>query len=95
MPLFAGVRDIVRANRSGGMLSNVEHFAPRVRADARVDADLVSLLYDPQTSGGLLIAAAHESADQVSRALEAAGVRAVRIGRVAAHANGVLVEIVV
>src|SRR5439155_26266537 len=47
VPLFAGVRDMVRANRSGGMLSNVEHFSPRVKADARVDGDLVSLLYDP------------------------------------------------
>src|SRR5205807_1871214 len=67
VPLFGGVRDMVRANRSGGMLSNVEHFSPRVKADARVDADLVSLLYDPQTSGGLLIAAAHGAADQVAR----------------------------
>jgi selenide,water dikinase len=95
VPVFDGVRDIARANRSGGLLSNQEHFAAGVRAAERIDPDLLSLLYDPQTSGGLLISAVASSADEVARALESAGVRAPRIGRVAARSDGVLVEIVV
>src|SRR5207247_3692511 len=56
-PVFSGVREMARGNKSGGMLSNQEHFAKSTKIDPRVDADIVSLLYDPQTSGGLLIAA--------------------------------------
>src|SRR6185295_3433786 len=53
VPIFEGVRGITRENRSGGMGSNEEHFARSVQADSGVAEDLVSLLYDPQTSGGL------------------------------------------
>ena len=35
----------------------------------RSDADLESLLYDPQTSGGLLVAASQAAADRVEAAL--------------------------
>jgi selenophosphate synthase len=38
------------------------------------------LLYDPQTSGGLLIVVDRSSAELVASALERAGVRATRIG---------------
>jgi selenophosphate synthase len=54
---------------------------------------LVVLLFDPQTSGGLLIAAAEECADQVSAALIAAGTPVWRIGRARARVEGVLVEV--
>jgi selenide, water dikinase len=48
-------------------------------ADA-VDPALQALLFDPQTSGGLLIAVAADSAAAVNTALAAAGVPVVRIG---------------
>ena len=57
VPLFDGVLAIAGRNRSGGMGSNQEHFASGVRVDPGVDADREALLYDPQTSGGLLVAA--------------------------------------
>jgi selenide, water dikinase len=99
VPVFSGVREITRANRSGGMLSNEEHFAHSVKADERIEPDLLALLYDPQTSGGLLIAAAAESADRVAAALDRAGVHAARIGRAERRADpqsgGGLIEIVV
>ena len=60
---------------------------------AGVPADVVSLLFDPQTSGGLLIAAAEEFADQVSAALIAAGAPAWRIGSARAPVDRVLVEV--
>ena len=54
--VFAGVLDIARKNRSGGMASNQEHFAAVVDVAAEVPPELRDLLYDPQTSGGLLVA---------------------------------------
>ena len=95
VPLFNGVLDMARGNKSGGMLSNEQHFAESTKIDPRVAPDVVSLLYDPQTSGGLLIAASSRSADRVAEALGAAGVKAARIGRTRPAERGVLVEIMV
>ena len=83
VPVFEGVLAIVGPNRSGGLGSNQEHFAAGVTVDARVATDLETILYDPQTSGGLLIAASAEAANRVGEAFDAAGVPAVRIGTVA------------
>jgi selenide,water dikinase len=80
VPLFPGVREIAIGNRSGGMSSNQEHFSGTIRIEPGVPEDLMSLLYDPQTSGGLLIAAAGDLAHTVAAALDAADVRAWRIG---------------
>jgi selenide, water dikinase len=93
VPIFAGARTIASQNRSGGMASNEEHFGPGVRIALGVPLDLVSLLFDPQTSGGLLIAAAEDRADQVGEALTAAGAPVWRIGKARARVEGVLVEV--
>jgi len=95
VPLFNGVRAIAATNRSGGMLSNQEHYARGVHADPRVDPIVMSLFYDPQTSGGLLVAASAGSADSVEAALTGAGVKAARIGRAKPQSGGMLIEIVV
>ena len=83
VPVFDGVLEITRTNRSGGMNSNREHFSDGVEVAAGVPAELQDLLYDPQTSGGLLVALDPESADQALKSLAAAGVTAWRIGQVA------------
>jgi selenide,water dikinase len=95
VPMFRGVVDLARQNRSGGLTTNEEHYAAGVSvADGlRADDDRVSLLYDPQTSGGLLISAAPEWSDQVAAALEEAGVRAARIGRALPERAGVRVDV--
>jgi len=80
IPVFHGVLAIAGSNRSGGLTSNREHFAAHVTVESGVDPDRETILYDPQTSGGLLIAVAGSAADRVAEALEAAGVTAVRIG---------------
>jgi selenide,water dikinase len=95
VPVLSGVRTIAAANRSGGMLSNQEYFARGVAANERVDPILLSILYDPQTSGGLLISAAAGSGDRVEAALKDAGVKAARIGRAKLRNGPVLIEIVV
>ena len=75
------------------MASNEEHFNAGVRVASGVPVDLVSLLFDPQTSGGLLIAAAEEFADQVGAALIAAGAPAWRIGSARDRIDRVLVDV--
>jgi selenide,water dikinase len=93
VPLFAGVLAIAGVNRSGGLVSNLEHFGSGVRVSAGVGADLESVLYDPQTSGGLLIAAGHGAADQVEGALREARVPMVRIGTVEMEMPDVRIQV--
>jgi selenide, water dikinase len=80
VPLFDGVLAMALANRSGGMQSNQDHFGAGVRFAEGVEAARQALLFDPQTSGGLLIAVAAAAAAEVEAALTEAGVPAVRVG---------------
>ena len=89
VPVFEGVLAIAGANRSGGLGSNLDHFGGGVRVSPEVDADREALLYDPQTSGGLMIAAGRGAADQVEAALRDACVVLARIGAVEAARPGV------
>lgn len=82
VPVFNGVLASARLNRSGGLGSNQQYFAADVMMDSNVDPDRETVLYDPQTSGGLLIAASGRSAGQVAEALAAAGVSASVVGMV-------------
>jgi selenide,water dikinase len=93
VPLFDGVLAIVGPNQSGGLGSNREHFAAGVTIEAGVATDLETLLYDPQTSGGLLVAAAADAADQVAEAFHAARVTAVRIGAVGRREPGIQIVV--
>jgi selenide,water dikinase len=83
IPLFTGVLDLIVGNQSGGLASNVEHFGlgvqlqPADRSDGRA---LMQLLHDPQTSGGLLVAARADSADRVEDVLRDAAPQVRRIG---------------
>ena len=47
-----------------------------------VDETLRTLLFDPQTAGGLLISVAGSSAEKLASALTHAGVKATRIGEI-------------
>ena len=80
VPLFDGVLPLVAGNRAGGMLNNRRHFGGLVAVGAGVGDDLTDLLYDPQTSGGLLAFLAADRADAALQALRDAGVAAVEIG---------------
>ena len=80
VPLFRGVMEIARANRSGGLGANQEHFGAGVRLDPAVPKEFEWMLYDPQTSGGLLIAVAADAAAVVEAALKAASVAVHPVG---------------
>jgi selenide, water dikinase len=82
IPLLPGVIDLVAGNVPGGGKTNAEYFGPCVEIAAGLPTPLVQLLYDPQTSGGLLVSVAAASVTDALGALRAAGVGAYRIGRV-------------
>jgi selenide,water dikinase len=80
VPMFDGVLPLVARNRAGGMANNRAHFGALVRIGAGVAEEVADLLYDPQTSGGLLAFVAADHADAALAALRAAGVPAAEIG---------------
>jgi selenide,water dikinase len=63
----------------GGLKSNREYLENRVTADG-VGQDELLPLYDPQTSGGLLVALPEERAPALVRALEGRGTLAAVVG---------------
>jgi selenide,water dikinase len=79
VPLLQGAREMVAANRSGGLNSNLRHYGAGIAAEG-IDPDVLALLYDPQTSGGLLAAVAPDRADAVERAIRQSGSPVARIG---------------
>jgi selenide,water dikinase len=93
VPIFSGVLEIAEGNRSGGMGSNQEHFAPSTEVERNVDHDRELILYDPQTSGGLLIVADQASADEVAVRLSRAGVSARAIGVCETARTGIAVRV--
>ncbi len=85
VPLLAGVRALVAANRAGGLNTNAEYF--QVQAASGIPEDLVWLLHDPQTSGGLLASVAPEAADRLADAFRSRHVQATRVGVVEAFSG--------
>jgi selenide, water dikinase len=85
VPIIAGAIDAVRAGAiPAGLLSN-RSFAECISADtpdSRIPDDLRTLLYDPQTAGGLLVSVSAEGTDALLDSLRSAGLNAARIGSV-------------
>jgi selenide,water dikinase len=82
VPLLDDVRALVAGNVPGGGRTNRLHFPASFTRE--VATDLVQLLYDPQTSGGLLAAVDPAHASAACAALERHRAAAHRIGRVLA-----------
>ena len=80
IPIFPGVLAIAEKNRSGGMSANQDHFAWAVQFNSATGPASELVLYDPQTSGGLLIAADPSAQSRVAARLKEAGVTAAVIG---------------
>ncbi len=83
VPLLHGALECVqRGDIPGGLKANREFAECNVEYAASVPEDVRTLLYDPQTAGGLLIAVAAAHADALQAALAEAKVRSARIGEV-------------
>ncbi len=83
IPLLEGALDCIRAGNIPGGLKNNRDFAECVVGyEEGIPEELRTILFDPQTAGGLLIAVAPEHSPALIRDLKAAGVPAVEIGEV-------------
>jgi selenide, water dikinase len=83
IPFLPGAREAARGGfLAGGLKSNREFIESCVGFAANVPEDIRALLFDPQTSGGLLIAAGKEHAAAMRAALEQRNVVAAQIGEV-------------
>ncbi len=83
IPLLEGALDCIRAGSIPGGLKNNRDFAECVVGyDEGIAKELKTILFDPQTAGGLLIAVAPEFSSELVRLLRARGVPAVEIGEV-------------
>jgi selenide,water dikinase len=82
LPIIPGVLEIAAQNKSGGLATNREHFGPGIDFATGVPDQLRDLIFDPQTSGGLLISVAAESAPEMASNLEKAGIQAIFVGSV-------------
>ncbi len=95
VPLLPGARDYAAGGQiAGGLERNRDHFTVEgggIAIASDVAPDLATLLFDPQTSGGLLLTTAAERAGALEAAFAAAGLPLWEIGDVVAGA-GIVVE---
>jgi len=91
LPIIPGVLEIAAANKSGGLSTNREHFGPGIEFAEGVSADLRDLIFDPQTSGGLLVSVSADSANQTLADLKKAGIQAYFVGTVLKQGKKTLV----
>jgi selenide, water dikinase len=83
VPLLEGAVQCVRAGMVPGGLKANRNFAEGcVEYADDVPEDIRTLLYDPQTAGGLLIALAASDAEQLLSQLGSAGISAAEVGEV-------------
>ena len=55
LPVLPGVLDLAPSFQAGGLKANRREFEPRIEHAGAIDERLRPLLFDPQTSGGLLL----------------------------------------
>jgi len=84
IPVFEGVLELIRNGViSGAVERNRDYASSFVKLEKGASEDLETLLYDPQTSGGLLIAVRKSKARALLEALKKKGVaQAAVVGRV-------------
>jgi selenide,water dikinase len=83
VPLLEGALDSVRAGCiPGGLNANREFAECLVEYEDAVPEEIRTILFDPQTAGGLLLSVAADDAERLFSALQTTGVPAVRIGEV-------------
>ena len=83
VPILEGALDCVRAGLIPGGLNNNRDFAEcMVSYDPSIPEEIRTILFDPQTAGGLLLSVARADTEALLVALTNAGVPAVEIGEV-------------
>ena len=83
IPLLPGAIECVRAGHiPGGLNANRDFAECLVGYENGVDETLKTLIFDPQTAGGLLISVAAGNVNALQSALKQAGVPTARIGEI-------------
>jgi selenide, water dikinase len=83
VPLLDGALELATSGLlTSGDKTNREYVGADVAIDKSIDANLVKLLFDPQTAGGMLIAIAEERAEELLPVLKQHYEKAAVIGRV-------------
>jgi selenide, water dikinase len=91
VPLLDGAIECVHAGYiPGGLNANRDFAECVVDYKDKISDDMKTLLFDPQTSGGLLIAVAKDHNVEITEKLNAAGVTAIEIGEVLPNAKATI-----
>jgi selenide, water dikinase len=89
VPLLRGAIECVQAKAvPAGLIANRDFAECVVDAQTAIDSDLMTLFFDPQTAGGLLISIDERDAARLEEITSAAGTPAIRIGRVVEREHG-------
>ena len=85
LPLLEGVLALASQNRSGGLQTNRDHYSDGIEVGADVPAAIQDVVFDPQTSGGLLFTVSSAAASVAVDKLRSAGIPAHDIGQAVAQ----------
>ncbi|MBN1862083.1 MAG: selenide, water dikinase SelD [Dehalococcoidales bacterium] len=89
VPVFPEVADFAEQGLCpGGLYRNREFYSPSVIIGDKVPAHIQDILFDPQTSGGLLISLATTKARRLLDKLNQAGINAAIVGEVTRQPRG-------
>jgi selenide,water dikinase len=90
IPYFRGALRLAgKGYRPGGLERNREYYSSCVTIEKTVSSDFIDLLYDPQTSGGLLISVSRHKAGRLLKKLREAGTaEAAAVGEILAGKPG-------
>ena len=94
VPMLRGAMELARQGVGpGGTARNKDYFGAHVTLASEIEEALVNVLFDPQTSGGLLVSVAGDKSEALLAALTAAGVPASVIGTVTEPSAGHIVVV--
>ncbi len=89
VPLLSGALALARAGVGpGGTARNRAHFGPNVSLASSLEEAIVELLFDPQTSGGLMASVPGENETALLAACAVRGIPAARIGKIVSLSDG-------